>query len=249
MEKPPNRSRKEARELEVVKISIICSVFNAEPFLESYLKSIEEQRLNEFEIIFAESKSTDRSLEILTAYKPRHGITKKLIQLKERVGIYKAWNAAIAASAGTWIINYNCDDHLFPEALAILKTAAEQEAEYDLIYTPCFISDSPTHKPITGYSDWRDANVPGALAAGCCCGPFPIVRKEQYFQNGLFREDLISSGDYEMWCRLYRAGTKMLKLETPIGTYYRNPTGISTTPDNLPLRSKEDLIARTSLLA
>lgn len=248
MEQLPKRSREESRDLEIVKISVICSVFNAEPFLEAYLRSIEEQRLNEFEIVFAESKSTDRSLEILSTYKPRQGITKKLIRFSERVGIYKAWNSAIAASTGTWIINYNCDDRLFPEALSILKIAAEQEQGYDLIYTPCFISDSPTHKPIIGYSDWRDANAPGALAAGCCCGPFPIVRKEQYFQHGLFREDLLSSGDYEMWCRLYRSGTRMLKLETPIGTYYRNPAGISTTPDNLPLRSKEDAIARASLL-
>lgn len=241
------RDPKEAREAENVQISLICSVYNAERYLTRYIQSLETQRLINFEIVFADASSTDRSLDILRDYAPRQGIKKKLIQFNSKVGIYTAWNTLIAASSGTWIMNYNCDDYLFPEALTTLKTVAEQELEYDFIYSPCLITDSPSHSPTSGYSDWRDASKPGALASGCCCGPFPMVRKELFVRHGLFREDMVTSGDYEMWCRLHKAGIKMLKIKTPIGSYFRNPAGISTSQENRQIRIAEDLIARKSL--
>ena len=39
------------------------------------------------------------------------------------------------------------------------------------------------------------------------------------------------SGDYEMWCRMHSKGAKFHKLDEAVGVYYRNPEGMSTTPN------------------
>ena len=236
------------RSLEKVAITVICSVFNGEDYLNKYFLSIEQQKLENFELIFVDACSTDRSRSMMARYNPRAGIKKKLIECDVRLGIYQAWNKAIESSSGSWIINYNCDDYLFPEALLILQGVAERDLEHGLVYSPCFISSSPSHETIQGYSNWRNANEDGSLEAGCCCGPFPLVHRQCYEEHGLFDEKFMYSGDYEMWCRLHSAGVRMLKIETPLGTYFRNPKGLSTRPENQERRQFEDTLARQSLL-
>lgn len=233
---------------EPVQISVICSVYNGAEFLPAYLDSVNAQVLPNFEIVFLDAASADKSVEIIRNFQFRNGIRAKLIRSTEKIGIYEAWNKAILAANGAWMINYNVDDRLFPEALATLSAVAYAYPQKGLIYSPCFISREPNCGGVFNYCDWRDANLAGSLEKGCCCGPFPLVNSRCFAKVGLFNTSLLISGDYEMWCRIKRAGFEILKIQTPIGIYYQNPKGLSTNPETQERRAQEDLIARQSLL-
>ena len=76
-----------------------------------------DQLLKEFEIIFVDANSTDNSLDLIESFKFRNGIEVKILPQKERVTIYDAWNIAIKESTCHYVMNWNTDDLLFPNAL------------------------------------------------------------------------------------------------------------------------------------
>ena len=228
-------------------VSVICSAYNAEIHLQQYLASVNEQKLKNFEIIFINAGSQDNTSNIIDSYSPRKGITKKVVHHDNRIGIYQAWNEGIRLSSSPWVINYNCDDHLFQDALKTLIQRGSTTNQPSVVYADCLISNSPDHKNITGICQWRDASLPKSLELGCCCGPFPLVSKDLYRRHGLFLEDFKYSGDYEMWCRFKAAGVHFEKVSLPLGIYYANPDGLSTSRENQERRKLEDLLAKRSL--
>ena len=212
-------------------ISILCSVYNSSEHLDRYLEYVNEQTLESFEIIFVDANSSDDSLSKIIDYNFREGITKKVMQATERIGIYEAWNQAILHSSHDYVMNYNTDDKLYRTALQTYLTYSRIHPEVDVIYGDSFISKTPDHQP-NGWYSWADANVKENLLRGCCVGPYPLLKKSTIIEAGLFDPKFAISGDYEMWCRLNSLGKTFLKIEEPVGIYYHNPDGVSTKQSN-----------------
>ena len=51
------------------KISILCSNYNSSKWIDGYLKSINNQLLDCFEIIFVDANSTDNSLKTIKSFR------------------------------------------------------------------------------------------------------------------------------------------------------------------------------------
>ena len=210
-------------------ITILCSAYNASDHLDRYLDNVNQQTLSEFEIVFVDAKSTDDTLTKIIEYKFRDGISKKVFGASERISIYEAWNVAINNSSHEYVMNFNCDDKLFPTSLHTYATHATLNPEVDVIYSDCFIADSTEYLAHSWYG-WSDANVKENLLKGCCVGPFPLLKKSTIITAGMFDTDFKISGDYEMWCRLNSLGKTFLKIDELLGVYFLNPEGVSTKP-------------------
>jgi glycosyltransferase involved in cell wall biosynthesis len=208
-------------------ITILCSAYNASDHLDRYLDFVNQQTLPKFEIVFVDAKSTDDTLTKIIEYKFRDGISKKVFGASERIGIYEAWNIAIDNSSYEYVMNYNCDDKIFPTSLHTYATYATLNPDVDVIYSDSFIAQSTEYKPHSWYS-WADANVKQNLLNGCCVGPYPLLKKSTIVEAGGFDSTFKISGDYEMWCRLNSLGKTFLKIDELIGVYYLNPEGVST---------------------
>ena len=50
------------------KVSFIASVFNKEKYLKAFISSIQNQNLNEYELIFVDDCSSDKSIEIINIF-------------------------------------------------------------------------------------------------------------------------------------------------------------------------------------
>ena len=212
-------------------ISLLCSVYNSSKYLDNYLTFINDQFLEEFEVIFVDANSTDDSVKKIQEYSFREGIKVLLIKCSERIPVYEAWNIAIEKSAYDYVMNYNTDDKLFKSALLSLAAYTQHRKDIDVIYSNSFISNDVNHAVFSNFYNWNDANVKENLLAGCCVGPFPLLKKKSVVDAGMFNPAFSISGDYEMWCRMQSKGYKFLKIDEPIGSYYQNPEGVSTKPD------------------
>jgi len=212
-------------------ISILCSNYNSSKYIDRYFSYLDEQDMSTFEVIFVDAKSTDDSLEKIKNHTFREGIDKKVVECEKRVGVYEAWNIAIGESTKDYVMNYNTDDRLLPNALTTLYTLATYNPEMSVVYSNCAVSDEPTHTRIVGSYNWDDANDMSTLLRGCCCGPFPLLKKEAIVKEGMFNTSFLISGDYEMWCRLNSKGHKFLKTSEVLGAYFNNPEGVSTQND------------------
>jgi glycosyltransferase involved in cell wall biosynthesis len=211
-------------------ITLLCSAYNSAKHIDQYLEYVNNQTLHKFEIIFVDANSTDNTLDKIRDYQFRVGITKKVFGADKRIGIYEAWNRAIEHSSYDYVMNYNTDDKLFPSALQIMVDYAQKNPDIDVLYSNSYISQTPDHAPVSFYN-WADANVKENLMHGCCCGPYPLLKKSSVVEAGMFDPTFTISGDYELWCRLHALGKTFLKIDEAIGVYYANPEGMSTAQD------------------
>ncbi len=58
--------------------------------------------------------------------------------------------------------------------------------------------------------------------------------------NGLFDESLKYAGDWDMWLRCVRSGSKFKKINEVLGLYYYNPEGLSTRAEGANARFNEE---------
>tara|TARA_R110002012_G_scaffold106985_1_gene248563 strand:+ start:48 stop:746 length:699 start_codon:yes stop_codon:yes gene_type:complete len=212
-------------------ISVLCSNYNSSRWIDRYCSYINAQLLNTFEVVFVDANSTDDSLQKIKDFNFRDGIEVAIIELKDRVTVYEAWNTAIEASTYDYVINYNTDDKLFNSALYTLAAYLQLCPHIDVLYSNCFIASDYSHHNIVSFYSWQDANDIQNLLKGCCCGPFPLLKKETVIKCGMFDPSFTISGDYEMWCRMNSKGAKFKKIDEFLGVYYQNPEGVSTSPD------------------
>ena len=208
-------------------ISIICSVYNSSKWLDIYLNCVNDQFEKEFEIIFIDANSIDSSVSIIENFKFRKGISYKIIKNLENINIYKAWNIGISECSGEYIMNWNTDDLLYPSALTTYLEYIKQNPSVDLFYSPCCIINSQSYDSIIGLRNWPEYSHE-LLLKFCYCGPFPLVKKNAIQSVGYFNEKYISSGDYDMWLKLSKAGFKFKKIPDIIGLFYQREDSIST---------------------
>ena len=208
-------------------ISIICSVYNSSKWLDIYLNCVNDQFEKEFEIIFIDANSIDSSVSIIENFKFRKGISYKIIKNLENINIYKAWNIGISECSGEYIMNWNTDDFLYPSALTTYLEYIKQNPSVDLFYSPCCIINSQSYDSIIGLRNWPEYSHE-LLLKFCYCGPFPLVKKNAIQSVGYFNEKYISSGDYDMWLKLSKAGFKFKKIPDIIGLFYQREDSIST---------------------
>ena len=223
-------------------ISILCSVYNSSANLDNYLRYLNDQFLQEFEVVFVDAHSTDDSLKKIKEFKFRGGITTIVIECGSRLGVYEAWNLAIENCSNDYVMNYNTDDKLYRNALLTATIYCNLYPHMDVIYSNCHITSDSNHQQYSGWYLWADANSKAQLLAGCCVGPFPVVKKSSLVKYGMFDPSFTISGDYEMWSRMRSKGAKFYKMTEFLGAYYNNPEGVSTknTPERWELHVMQD---------
>lgn len=109
---------------ELVTVSVVIPVCNAEKQLEHTIKSVLSQTFSDFELILVDDGSTDRSPAICDEWKKRDDRIRVIH--KENGGVSSARNVGIANSQGKYITFCDSDDYLSPDYLdTLIKTAAE----------------------------------------------------------------------------------------------------------------------------
>ena len=71
-----------------------------------------------------------------------------------------------------------------------------------------------------------------------------MVKRSSLVEDGLFDPSFSISGDYEMWLRMSKKGREFFKVVEPVGSYYRNPEGVSTNPAGMPEHLRQDTLMR-----
>ena len=89
--------------------SIIIPSLNQSNFLNDCLKSIHNQKYDNYEIIIVDSKSTDDTANIVKFYKEKYNKIKSFISEQDN-GQFDAINKGINIANKDWVTWQNCDD-------------------------------------------------------------------------------------------------------------------------------------------
>ena len=188
-------------------VSVVLPVYNGERYLRASIDSVLKQSLQNFEFIVCDDASTDSSQEIINSYSdPRIRVFKN----NSNQGLFKTLNLIISQSTAPLIKLWSQDDVMKEDCLSKLTTfltaqnmTAMAYCSYDL-----FDHDGKVFKPAP--PDQTPSTIDPRLAAqimfyhGSLTGNIAnvILRRSALDEVGLFREDMIVSGDFEMWVRL-----------------------------------------------
>lgn len=92
-------------------VSVIMNCYNGEKYLTDAIESVLAQSYNNWELIFWDNKSTDRSAEIFQAYKDHR---LKYFYTDKHEPLYAARGLAIKQACGEFLAFLDCDDMWYP---------------------------------------------------------------------------------------------------------------------------------------
>ena len=104
-------------------ISVVIPVYNGENYLKKTLGYLSAQTFSDFELIFVDDGSTDRTGKILELFKSQSKIPTTIISQKNK-GPGAARNAGLAKANGQYLALLDADDHYKSEFLEKLYEKA-----------------------------------------------------------------------------------------------------------------------------
>ena len=111
-------------------ISVIINCHNGEKYLHTAIKSVISQTYTNWEIVFWDNKSTDRSASIIKNFKDKR---IKYFYAKKFTNLHKARNYAIKKSKGTFISFLDADDYWADNKLS-LQIKKFKDKNVNLVY-------------------------------------------------------------------------------------------------------------------
>lgn len=114
-------------------ISVIIPVYNCEQFLTRCIESIINQTYTDWEAIFINDGSKDRSGEILDKFAKQDNRIKVIH--KENGGVSEARNTALELVKGKYIMFVDSDDFIHPQTMEICNFFAEKDKSDIVAFT------------------------------------------------------------------------------------------------------------------
>lgn len=185
------------------KVSILCSVYNGDPFLEECLESVINQSFQDFELIIVDDMSVDATEKILDQYARRdHRI--RVLRNQTRRGLTRNLNLALQEAKGEYLARLDADDLMAPERLAQQVAYLDSHPQCSLLGSAAGLIDEKGN-PIGQWQGGQDATLLRwkAISANPLTHGSVMMRHSFLLQHHLaYNESFEVSQDYELWLRI-----------------------------------------------
>ncbi len=197
------------------KVSLIIPTFNRPHRL---LRAVESARRagRKVEVIVVDDASTDRTAEVCAAL---HDI--KYVRLDRNQGVAGARNVGLLESSGEFIAFLDDDDLRLPGSLDHQVALLTAHPEAGFVAGGVMLADQecvPTGEVAVPRAEggdlfWRVLELEVHLVPGSV-----VVRKECFFEVGIFNRRLAGIDDWNLWTRIAEA-RPVLVDQTPVCIY------------------------------
>lgn len=157
------------------RFTVYTPCFNSAATLHRVWDSLRVQTYHDFEWLVVDDGSTDRTLEVLQAYRAEARFPVRVIRLDQNRGHAASLNLAVAAAGGMFFLKTDSDDTFPPNALQVLHDWWEAiplpERDGFAGVTGCCLDES---------GDRLEPPFPRS--------PFDVTANELYFVHGFRRE-------------------------------------------------------------
>ncbi len=176
------------------KISVIVPCYNQGIFLDTALKSVLNQSLQEWECIVVDDGSIDNSVDVAKSYVEKDRRFRYTYQ--ENAGPSAARNKGVSLSSAPLIFFLDGDNLIHSEMLEIGVEYMERHQECTLFYTRANYFGTRQGEFVLRYTSYKDLLVENSIDCAC------IVRRKDFIRIGGFDENLKGYEDWEFFIRL-----------------------------------------------
>jgi len=204
-------------------VSIIMNCHNGEKFLDDSLKSIFNQTYQNWELIFWDNVSTDKSPVILKKYKDqriRYFLAKKFEKL------YKARNLALEKTSGEYICFLDTDD-LWNEDFIEKHLEKIKELNCNIAYSKFFIQNEINNKKyINEIKKLPSGFITIDLLKKYTIGINAILLNKKIFKKFKFENNYNIIGDFDFFLKL-SLSESFYPIQEPLSTYRHHPNNFT----------------------
>jgi glycosyltransferase involved in cell wall biosynthesis len=211
-------------------LSIIIPCFNVAQYVEVAVESALDQTFHDLEVIVVEDGSTDSTPIVLAALAARRMDPRLRIVHQPNGGLAAARNTGIELARGAFIGFLDSDDAWMPDKAERHLATMQADPTIGISFSnSAYMTEAGSRtgtfllagKQSPSLHDMIRRNHVGN-------GSAPVVRRACFEVAGLFRPDLKSCEDYEMWCRiLWLCPHRAALLAKPLTLYRLRETSLS----------------------
>ncbi len=179
-------------------VSVYIVNHNYGDYLETAIKSVLNQTLASFEIIFIDNGSTDSSRKKIESY---YSNKKIKIVLQKNIGLNAANNVALKLAKGKYIIRLDADDFFDKNALEILVSKLEKDQNLGLVFSDYYTVDQKGNIiEMFRRHDFSEVELLDQPAHGACS----MVRKEFLLAINGYDESYHCQDGWDLWVRFIK---------------------------------------------
>ena len=178
-------------------VSIIMPVQNGEKYISKAMDSFLKQTYHNTELIIIDDASTDNTSKIINKYTEKNANIRYFYN-KEKLGIPKSRNIALAKSNGDYIGHLDADDWLIQKSISTAMEVITKNERIALVYSGYIIHDensSVTRKYLAKKFNKENLNELGWQHFGL------YLKKAAISVSG-FNEELITCSDGDFFTKI-----------------------------------------------
>lgn len=201
-------------------LSFIVLSYNYRDYIQTTLRSILEQTVQDFEVVVVDDCSTDDSREVVQSFTdPRI----RLLANPHNLGGAASYNVAVQAARGEWLVNLDADDWIAPEKCAVQLAAVAADPTIDIIGSWVRVvgddgmphPDAATIEPMVNRSHALNL-VESWIGQNPLCRSSVMMRRAAHLRIGLDDASMVRAPDYELWTRALAAGCRFALVQQPL---------------------------------
>ena len=197
-------------------VSVIMNCHNGEKYLSKSLKSLLGQSYKNWELIFYDNISKDKSLSILNQYKDNR---VKIFKTNKLINLYHARNLAITKTKGKYISFLDVDDFWDKNKLKYQIEFLERNKEYSFLYSNYYIRKESTKKNYLRYKKkLKSGNITQELLDNYTIGILTVFLKRSLFKKYSFKKKYNIIGDFDLFLKISQK-YKIAYIDKPLATY------------------------------
>lgn len=188
------------------KVSVVMPVYNAEKYLNEAIESILNQSFSDFELIFVNDGSSDRTLKIINSYKDKR---IKVLDNKKNLGLVPSLNKGLIKARGEYIARCDGDDISDLSRFKKQVNFLDKNKEFVLVGSNLELIDKNSKKIGQVFCAKDDEIIRRKIILRCndVMHPAVMFRKKTILKTGFYR-NFFNKGaeEYDLWFRMLGEG-------------------------------------------
>lgn len=173
--------------------------YNGEQYLKKSLESILKQTYTNWELIFFDNLSKDRTIQILKEFKDRR---IKYIRSNKFLKLYEARNQAISKARGKYICFCDHDDWWAKDKLLKQVNYVKKNKKADFIFSNFWIYNEKKKKSYLHFKKMPNGKITQILLDNYKIGILSVFMNKKFFKNKKFNKRYEIIGDYDFFINL-----------------------------------------------